>query len=105
MLFLICDSLCVDLQNVHSSTDYTGKVSFFKCSAAHATMVTFLQTLNRAVQGKTLSQLSGSPVAGVGAAPKKIQLFASDAPKGGEEESKQQPAAAAPAPVAPPAGI
>ena len=84
-------------QNVHGSVDYTGKVSFFKCSAAYRKIVSFLTALNTAVKGKTMTQLTGRAVAAPQPDTKRVQIFASDAAaaadapaKSKPEESKQQ---------------
>ena len=91
-------------ENVHGSIDYTGKVSFFKCSAAYSKMVAFLARLNTAVQGKTMRQLRGDDDAAAQPALPKVQIFASDAAKASEAADDQQKdaAAAASAPKAEP---
>lgn len=87
------------VQNLNSSTDYTGKVSFFKCSAAYGQLTRFLTTLNTKVQGKTLRELRGDAPAAPGTqyGMRKIQVFASDAESAakGEESKQDAPAAAA----------
>lgn len=88
------------MQNLNSSTDYTGKVSFFKCSAAHDKIIRFLTTLNREVQGRTLRELRGETgKTDDSYGRRKITLFASDAAAeklADNDESKEQ-ATAAPA--------
>jgi len=53
-------------ENLHSSTDYTGKVSIFHASAAYSRLLAFLQAVSAACQGRTLRQLRGEDGAGKG---------------------------------------
>ena len=65
---------------MNPSIDYTGKVSFFKCSAAYQQMVTFLTHLNSTIQGRTLRQLRGESISNVkdAAGGRKVNVFPSD---------------------------
>lgn len=97
-------------ENVHGSIDYTGKVSFFKCSAAYGQMVAFLARLNTAVRGKTMRQLRGDEDDAARPALPKVQIFASDAAKQSGEaapaaDAQQKDGAAAPKAEPTPASI
>jgi hypothetical protein len=69
-------------ENMHSSMDYTGKVSFFKCSEAYHKITTFIQRLNTAVRGQTIPQLCGDAVGKIRSPVetfKRVHVFPSDA--------------------------